>query len=112
MLALVIPADVPPTLEDIGESYPGLAARFPDGFDSLRLGTDVVGWVGDCSLLDGSPHNPHAQELVDAVYRAYAGRDCHVHVHGLMVVLGTGHDGESLPVPADFLAAFLPDLVS
>ena len=111
MKALIISTDSAPHIVDIGpDSYRGLAARFPDGFDSLRLARGVDAYVGDCSLIDGSPHNDAGTALADDCYRAVTGEPCHVDIHGLAVILGTTEYGTSVDVPAEFIAAHDPHL--
>lgn len=90
--------------------YRYLAEAFPEGFDGIRLGIDVIGYVGDCSLLDGSPPNEAGQALADAVYRKQAGRPYHADVRGPMVILGVTRSGDSVSVPAMFIAQHLPQL--
>lgn len=116
--AVLIPVDGPPELVEIpGEAvdaavYAYLARMFPDGFDGIRLGQGVIGYVSDCGLIDGSPWNPSAQALADRVYLAVAARTYHTPVAGPMVVLGVTSGGAATSVPTGFLARFLPDLAS
>lgn len=116
--AVLIPVDGPPELVDIpGEAadaavYAHLARMFPDAFDGIRLGPDVIGYVSDVGLLDGSPSNPRAVGLVDDVYQQYAGRAYHSCIHGPMVVLGVTRSGASVGVPDAFLAEHFPALAA
>lgn len=111
MIAVRIDPDGEPAVAEFAEgAYWYLCATFPDSFDGIRLGTDVIGCVGDASLLDGSPANLAGQALADAVYRRYAGRPYHTDVRGTMVVLGVGQSGESVSVPTMFVLDFLPQL--
>lgn len=93
-----------------GGTFTYLINVFPDGFDGIRLAPDVIGYVGDSSLLDGSPHNGAGQALANAVYQRHAGRPYHSHVHGPMVVLGVTPTGDSTSVPERFVAQYLPQL--
>jgi hypothetical protein len=93
-----------------GGTFTYLCQAFPDGFGGIRLGRDVVGYVGDCSLLDGSPPNAQGLALADAVYRDAAGRPYHTDVRGPMVVLGLDRGGNSVSVPKEFLRRYLPTL--
>jgi hypothetical protein len=93
-----------------GGTFAYLRQVFPDGFDGIRLGPDVTGYVGDCSLLDGSPTNGRGLALADAVYRDAAGRPYHTDVRGPMVVLGINGGGNSVSVPQEFLHRYLPAL--
>jgi hypothetical protein len=114
MKGIVVPVDGEPTIEDIagenGSAYRGLHLRFPECFDGIRLAPDVVGYVGDESLIDGSPSNVHARSVADACYQKAAGRNYHTDVRGLMVILGVTVNGESIDVPADFLAEHFPQV--
>jgi hypothetical protein len=104
------PDGKPAVVECPAGAFRYLADVFPEGFDGIRLAPDVIGYVGDCSLLDGSPANDAGQALADAVYRRYAGRAYHSAVCGPMVVVGVTVDGGSTSVPAAFIAQFLPQL--
>lgn len=114
--AVLIPVDGPPELVDIpGEDvdlavFRYLMRTFPGSFDGIRLGQDVIGYVSDVGLLDGSPWNPGAQALADSVYLAVAGRTYHTPIAGPMVVLGVREHGASTSVTSGFLDTYLPDL--
>jgi len=104
------PGGRPRVVEATAGAFRYLTAVFPDSFDGIRLGHDVIGYVGDSSLLDGSPPNVAGQALADAVYRKHAGRPYHGEVRGPMVVFGVSLSGESTSVPALFVAQHLPQL--
>jgi hypothetical protein len=104
------PGGAPAVVELAEGAYRYLAATFPDSFDGIRLAPNVIGYVGDCSLLDGSVPNEAGQALADAVYRRHAGRAYHTDVRGPMVILGVGRTGDSTSVPPSFAADFLPQL--
>ncbi len=115
MIGLVIPVEGKPELRDIaddgdGSAYRGLAPLYPDAFDSIRIRRDVVAYVGDSSLLDGSPVNREATDLVNRCYQA-VGSSWPTGVFGLAVVLGMGEWGNSLPVPDDFVFTHYPELM-
>ena len=112
MIAVHITPGANPQLTEVadGKAWEALRAMFPDGFDGIRLGHQVIGYVGDSSLLDGSPHNAGALAVARAVYQARAGRSYHTDICGPMLILGISRGGESMSVPAWFLAEFLPAL--
>ena len=111
MKAIHLELGQPARLVDIQTTpYDHLRGIFPDGFDGIRLAPDVVGYVGDTSLVDGAPANSAGKALADAVYQQAAGRDYHTRVCGPMVVLGVTEAGESTSVPDGFVQQFLSDL--
>lgn len=107
MRCIVIPVDGPPAVHETGgTAYSYLKATFPDGFDGISLGPDVIGYVGDESLIDGSTPNLAAKTLADDIYQAVVGRCYHTPVCGPMVIFGLSREsGNSTDVPAKFLAA-------
>lgn len=105
------PGGAPVVVECPAGAYRYLADTFfPDGFDGIQLGAGVIGYVGDSSLIDGSPPNPAALAIANVVYQRHAGRFYHTDVRGPMVILGVTDSGESASVPAAFVREFLPQL--
>lgn len=116
--AVLIPVDGPPQLVDIPDgdqaTFRHLRDLFtPDAFDAIRLDHDVLGYVGDSSLLDPETrHNVGALALADAAYRLGGGGSYHTCIHGPMLVLGVTRSGASTSVPEAFLSEFLPALAT
>ena len=111
MIAVRIDPGGEPVLAEVTQgAYRHLHGVFPEGFDGIRLGPDVIGYVGDSSLLDESEPNPAGQRLADDVYQRHVHRPYHTAVCGPMVVLGVSRSGESVSVPAAFIRAHLPAL--
>lgn len=116
MLGLIIPLEGNVELKDVaddgdGSAYAGLAPLYPDGFDSIRLRRDVTAYVGDTSLIDGTPVNQEATDLVVRCYRD-AGYQWPSPVCGLVVVLGLTEWGDSVEIPEDFIRLYYPQLLS
>ena len=111
MKCVLVPVDGSPEVQEIhGEAFRHLVHHFPDGFDGIRLGNGVIGYVGDCSLVDGSPANVRGLAVTDACYRKAAGRDYHADVRGPMVILGVTRGGSEKSVPDNFIAEHFPTL--